>query len=72
MNYPPSGFTGYPPQGKMGLSSPLMHIPQQINTTFFGQQQKHMGGVAGYNYPPQLVYGPTGVPMPHQYHPQVN
>jgi hypothetical protein len=25
-----------------------------------------------YNYPPQIVYGPTGVPMPHQYHPQVS
>jgi hypothetical protein len=31
-----------------------------------------MGGPTDYNYPPQPVYGPTGVPMPHQYHPQIN
>jgi hypothetical protein len=31
-----------------------------------------MGGPNGYNYPCQPVYGPTGVPMPHKYHPQVN
>jgi hypothetical protein len=31
-----------------------------------------MGGPVGYNYPPQLVYSPTVVPMTHQYHPQSN
>jgi len=53
----------------MGFPSPFMHIPQKINPTFVGQQQHHMGGPAGYNYPPQPVYDPNGVPMPHQYHP---
>jgi hypothetical protein len=43
-----------------------------MNPTFTGQNQQHMGGPARYNYPPQLVYDPTGVPMPHQYHPQAN
>jgi hypothetical protein len=31
-----------------------------------------MGGPTGYNYPPQPIYVPTSVPIPHQYHPQVN
>jgi hypothetical protein len=31
-----------------------------------------MGGLVGYKYPPQSLYGPIGVPMPHHYHPQVN
>jgi hypothetical protein len=71
-NYPPTGYTGYPPQGQMGFPSPFMNVPQQMNPTFVGQQQQYMGGPVGYNYPPQPVYDPTGVPMPHQYHPQVN
>jgi hypothetical protein len=56
----------------MGFTSPF--IPQHMNLTFAGEnpQQQHMGGPAGYNYPPQRVYGPTGVPMAHQYHPQYN
>jgi hypothetical protein len=49
-----------------------MNVPQQMNPTYVGQQQQYMGGPTGYNYPSQPVYGPTGVPMPHQYHPQVN
>jgi hypothetical protein len=65
VNYPPSVYIGYPPQGQMGFPSPFMNIPQQMNPTFVGQQQPYMGGPVGYNYPPQPVYGPTGVPMPH-------
>jgi hypothetical protein len=53
----------------MGFPSPFMQIPQQMNPTFASQQQQHMGGPAGYNYPPQPAYDPTGVPIPHQYHP---
>jgi hypothetical protein len=64
-NYPPLGYTDYPPQGQMGFPSPFMKITQQINPTFVGQHQQNMGGPVGYNYPPQLVYHPTGVPMPH-------
>jgi hypothetical protein len=56
----------------MGFPSPFMHIPQKVNPTFVGQQQQHMGGNIGYNYRPQLIYDPTSVPMPHQYHPQFN
>jgi hypothetical protein len=56
----------------MGFPSTFMHIPQQINPTFVGQKQQHMAGPAGYNYPPQPFYSPTGVSMPHQYHPKVN
>jgi hypothetical protein len=52
----------------MGFHSPFMQIPQQINPTFVGKQhQQHMGGLVGYNYPPQPIYNPIGVPMPHQY-----
>ena len=56
----------------MGFPSPFMQITQQMNPNFVGQHQQHMGGPVRYNYPPKLVYGPTGVPMPHEYHPQVN
>jgi hypothetical protein len=31
-----------------------------------------MGGHVGYNYPPQPIYRPTSVPIPHQYHPRFN
>jgi hypothetical protein len=72
MTYPPMGYIVYPPQVQTGFSSPFMNIPQQMNPTYAGQQQQYMGGPTGYNYPSQPVYGPTGVPMPHQYHPQVN
>jgi hypothetical protein len=79
--YPPQGKTVYPPQPNQPTYTPqnppgftpLMNVPQQpSNPTYPGQQQPYMGGPTGYNYPPQPVYGPTGVPMPHQYHPQVN
>jgi hypothetical protein len=50
-----------------------MNVPQQSsNPTYPGQQQPYVGGPTRYNYPPQPVYDPTSVPMPHQYHPQVN
>jgi hypothetical protein len=49
-----------------------MNVPQQMNPTYVGEQQQYTGGPIGYNYPSQLIYGPTGVPMPHQYYPQVN
>jgi hypothetical protein len=72
VKYPHIGYIGYPPQGQMGFPSPFMQIPQQTNPTFVGQHQQHVGGPVGYNYPPQPIYGPTSVPMTHQYHPQVN
>jgi hypothetical protein len=31
-----------------------------------------MEGYSRYNYQPQPIYGPTGLPMPHQYHSQAN
>jgi hypothetical protein len=37
-----------------------------------GQHQPHIGGPTSYNYPHNPVYGPTGVPIPHQHYPQVN
>jgi hypothetical protein len=36
-NYPPLGYTSYPPHGKIGFPSPFMQIPQQMNPTFAGQ-----------------------------------
>jgi hypothetical protein len=51
----------------MGFPSPFTQVPQQMNPTFAGQnpQQPHMGGPYVYKFPPQPVYGPIGVPMPH-------
>ena len=50
-----------------------MNVPQQQpNPSYTDQQHPYMVGPTGYNYPPQPVYGPIGVAMPHQYHPQVN
>jgi hypothetical protein len=31
----------------MGFLSPFMQIPQQMNPTFVGQHQQHMGGLVG-------------------------
>jgi hypothetical protein len=81
--YPPYGQNVYPPYGKTPNPNynpqnpsgylPLAHVSQpSSNHVYFGQQQPYVGGATGYNYPPNLVYRPTGVPMPHQYHPQVN
>jgi hypothetical protein len=39
---------------------------------YSGQQQPYARGPIGYNYPPNPVYGPIGVPIPHQYQPQFN
>jgi hypothetical protein len=50
-----------------------VNVPQQQpNPSYTGQQHPYMVGPTGYNYPPQPVYGPTIVPMPHQYYAQVN
>ena len=86
--YPPLGSTPYYSQGKNVYPPPrqinhpaynvqnppgyanVLHAP--LNPSYLGQQQPYVGGPTGYNYPPNLVYGPTGVPMPHQYHPQIN
>jgi hypothetical protein len=43
-----------------------MNVPQQqSNHAYTGQQQPYMGGPARYNYPPQPIYVPTGVPISH-------
>jgi len=42
------------------------------NHVYPSQKQLYVGGPTGYNYPPNPIYVPTGVPMPHQYHPQIN
>jgi hypothetical protein len=39
---------------------------------YLGQHQPYTRGPTGYNYPLKPVYGPTSVPMPHQYYPQIN
>jgi hypothetical protein len=43
-----------------------------VNPTYTGQQNQYMGGPTGYNYSYKPIFVPTGVPMPHQYHCQVN
>jgi hypothetical protein len=63
-NHP--AYNAQNPPGYANVSQP------SSNPAYPGQQQPYVGGPTGYNYPPNPVYGPTGVPMPHQYHPQVN
>ena len=86
--YPPTGYTphhpqgknSYPPYGKVNhpaynAQNPLgyANVPHpSSNPAYPGQQQLYVGGPTGYNYPPNPFYGPTSVPMPHQYHPQIN
>jgi hypothetical protein len=81
--YPPHGKNVYPPYGKPHHPTynpqnpsgypPFSHVSQpSSNPIYPGQQQLYVGGTIGYNYPPNPVYGPTSVPMPHQHHPQVN
>jgi hypothetical protein len=81
--YPPYGKNVYPPYGKTQQPTynpqnpsgypPYPHVSQpSSNPVYSGQPQPNVGGPTGYNYPPNPVYGPTGVPMPHQYHPHVN
>jgi hypothetical protein len=73
--YPPYGQTpnlAYNPQNPFGYP-PLVHVSRTTsNPVYPGQHQPYTRGPTGYNYPPNLVYGPTGVPMPHQYYLQVN
>jgi hypothetical protein len=70
--YPLHGKENHPaynaqtPQGYANVSHP------SSNPIYPSQQQPYVGGPTSYNYPPNPVYGPTGVPMPHQYHLQIN
>jgi hypothetical protein len=62
--YNPQNPSDYPP---------LTHVFQNTsNPVYPGQHQPHTRGTTSYNYPHNPVYGPTGVPMPHQHYPQVN
>jgi hypothetical protein len=86
--YPPLGSTPYhsqgknvyPPHGKINHPAYNVQNPSgyanvchpSSNPIYPVQQQPYIGGPTGYNYPPNLVYGPTGIPMPHQYHLQIN
>jgi hypothetical protein len=86
--YPPPRYTSYPPQGKnvypsYGQANHSAYNAQNpsgyanvsqpsSNLIYPSQKQPYVGRPTGYNYPPNPVYGPTGVPMPHQYHPQIN
>jgi hypothetical protein len=72
--YHPQGKIVYPPQTNQPpytpqnqpSFTPLMNVLQQpSNPTYIGQQKPYMGGPIGYNYPPQPVYGPIGVPKRH-------
>jgi hypothetical protein len=64
MAYNPQNPSGYPP---------LTHVSRTpSNPVYPGQHQPYTRGPNGYNYPPNPVYGPTGVPMTHQYYLQVN
>jgi hypothetical protein len=72
---PPYGQMPNPPYNPQNPSSypPLTHTSQNIsNPVYLGQNQPHMRGPTSYNYPHNLVLGPTGVPLPHQHYPQVN
>jgi hypothetical protein len=63
--YPPHGqanHLAYIAQNPPGYAN-VSHPPS--NPSYPGQQQPYIGGPTGYNYPPNLVYGPTSVPMPH-------
>jgi hypothetical protein len=79
--YPPLGYNPYHSQGKnvyplhgkanhptYNAQNPpgyanVSHPPS--NPTYPSQQQPYIRGPTSYNYPPNLVYGPTGVPIPH-------
>jgi hypothetical protein len=41
--------------------NPMFPTPQP-------SQPQYMGGPSGFTMPSQPVYGPTGIPMPHQYY----
>jgi hypothetical protein len=86
--YPPLGSTPYHPQGKnvyppYGQENHLAYNAQNLsgyanvsqpssNPIYPGKQKPYVGGLTSYNYTPSPFYGPSGVPMPHQYHPQIN
>jgi hypothetical protein len=78
--YPPQGKNVYPPYGQENHSAyndqnPLgyTNVSQpSSNLVYPGQQQPYVGGPTSYNYPPNPVYGPTSVHMPHQYHLKIN
>jgi hypothetical protein len=59
-------YNSHNPPGYANVSQP------SLNLVYPGQQQLYVGVPIGYNYPLNLVYGPTSVPMPHQYYPQIN
>jgi hypothetical protein len=71
--YPPQGKHVYPPYGQENPPSYNDHNPsgyanvyqRSLNLAYPGQQQPYVGGPNGYNYPPNPVYGPIGVPIPH-------
>jgi hypothetical protein len=72
---PPYGQIPNPPYNPQNPSGypPLTNTSQKIsNPMYLGQNQPHMRGPTSYNYPHNLVLGPTGVPLPHQHYPQVN
>jgi hypothetical protein len=70
--YPPHGQSNHPAYNAQNPPSYANVSHPSLNPAYPGQHQPYVGGPNGYNYPPNLVYGPTGVPMPHQYHPQIN
>jgi hypothetical protein len=73
--YPPYGQTPNPTCNSQNPSDypPLAHVSQNTSNPMYpGQHQPYTRGPTGYNYLHNPVYGPTGVPMPHQYYPQVN
>jgi hypothetical protein len=78
--YHSQGKNVYPPHGQINHLAYNAHTPlgyanvshPSSNPVYPGHQQPYVGGPTGYNYPPNLVYGHTGVPMLHQYHPQIN
>jgi hypothetical protein len=62
----------YNPQNQSGYPL-LTHASQNTsNPVYLGQNQPHTRGATSYNYPHNLVIGPTNVPMPHQHYPQIN
>jgi hypothetical protein len=59
----------YNPQNPSGYPS-ISHVSQNTSNPMYpGQHQPYTRGPMSYNYPHNPVYGPTGVPMPHQYYP---
>jgi hypothetical protein len=63
--YPPYGQENHPaynaqkPPGYANVSHP------SLNPAYPRQKPSYVRVPTGYNYPPNPVYGPIGVPMPH-------